>query len=80
MREIEPALERGLLIGLCQPAEDVLAIDAEVAGDRVRLGRFGGLGCGCGRLRLKVGDASRGDENEKRGECTEFETHEELLG
>jgi hypothetical protein len=29
-------------------------------------------------LRLNAGDAGRSYQNEKRGECTEFEAHEEL--
>ena len=37
MREVEATLECGLAVGLRKPAEDVLAVDAEVAGDRVRL-------------------------------------------
>ena len=39
---VEAALERGLRIGLRQSAKDVLAVDAEVARQRViGLGRFG---------------------------------------
>src|SRR5207248_11763842 len=51
MREVEPALERGLLVGLRQSAENVLAVNPEVAGDRVvRLGGFGRLSRGRRRL------------------------------
>src|ERR1700682_2732365 len=78
MSEIEPTLERGLSIGLRQAAEDVLAIDAEVAGNGVRLGLPCRLGCRGGGLRLNTGEAGRSYQNEKRGECTEFEAHEEL--
>ena len=41
--EVEATLKRRLSIGLRQAAEYVLAIDAEVAGDRIGLGRLGRL-------------------------------------
>ena len=82
MSEIEATLKRGLAIGLGQAAENVLAIDAEVAGDRIRLGRFGGLGrFGIGwrgRLCLSARNADRGQKNKECGECTDFEAHEKL--
>jgi hypothetical protein len=61
--EVEPTLERGLSIGLRQAAEYVLAVDAEVAGDRIGLGGLGGLGWfgigWRGRLCLSDRDAGR---------------------
>ncbi len=74
VREVEAALERGLLVGLREAAENVLAVDAEVAGDRVvRLGLGGcGLGAGAGagfapaRCRQTLAVASIASENIRR--------------
>ena len=64
MREVESPLECRLAIGLREAPEDVLAVDAEIPGDRVGLGR---LRIG-GRWRLGEGRGSeRGDRGQRGG-------------